>query len=108
MLGLGKVAAKEVYGALDWLGREQPFIEAVSPAFSQERRGPTFGSATAVRRAAGCYNPLYNSNNAICRRARAPTLASLQTPSVHLAHDLRHFGDMVFDYGISRAIGCRL
>src|SRR5246127_919104 len=28
MRGLGKVAAKEVYGALDWLGREQPFIEA--------------------------------------------------------------------------------
>src|SRR6478736_4656469 len=28
MLGLGPVAAKEVYGALDWLGREQPFIEA--------------------------------------------------------------------------------
>src|SRR6201993_2717737 len=27
-LGLGKVAAKEVYAALDWLGREQPFIEA--------------------------------------------------------------------------------
>src|SRR5438876_7396673 len=28
LLGLGRVAAKEVYGALDWLGREQPFIEA--------------------------------------------------------------------------------
>ena len=28
MLGLGKVGAKEVYAALDWLGREQPFIEA--------------------------------------------------------------------------------
>src|SRR6201986_3441141 len=28
MLGLGKVTAKEVYAALDWLGREQPFIEA--------------------------------------------------------------------------------
>src|SRR5712691_10714657 len=28
MLGLGHVAAKEVYAALDWLGREQPFIEA--------------------------------------------------------------------------------
>jgi hypothetical protein len=28
MLSLGKVAAKEVYAALDWLGREQPFIEA--------------------------------------------------------------------------------
>src|SRR3981189_2145798 len=28
MLELGKVAAKEVYAALDWLGREQPFIEA--------------------------------------------------------------------------------
>src|ERR1700737_2649870 len=28
MLGLGRGAAKEVYGALDWLGREQPFIEA--------------------------------------------------------------------------------
>jgi hypothetical protein len=28
MLGLGRVAAKEVYAALDWLGREQPFIEA--------------------------------------------------------------------------------
>src|SRR6516165_1670291 len=28
MLGLGKVAAKEVYATLDWLGREQPFIEA--------------------------------------------------------------------------------
>ena len=28
MLGLGKVAAKEVYAALDWLGRGQPFIEA--------------------------------------------------------------------------------
>ena len=28
MLGLGAVAAKEVYAALDWLGREQPFIEA--------------------------------------------------------------------------------
>src|SRR5437667_9684763 len=28
MLALGNVAAKEVYGALDWLGREQPFIEA--------------------------------------------------------------------------------
>jgi hypothetical protein len=28
MLGLGKVAAKEVYAALDWLSREQPFIEA--------------------------------------------------------------------------------
>src|SRR3989440_1433451 len=27
MLGLGKVAIKEVYAALDWLGREQPFIE---------------------------------------------------------------------------------
>jgi hypothetical protein len=27
MLGLGGVAAKEVYAALDWLGREQPFIE---------------------------------------------------------------------------------
>src|SRR5256885_4191559 len=27
MLGLGKVAAKEVYATLDWLGREQPFIE---------------------------------------------------------------------------------
>src|SRR5437899_10031156 len=28
MLGLGRVAAKDVYAALDWLGREQPFIEA--------------------------------------------------------------------------------
>jgi hypothetical protein len=28
VMGLGKVAAKEVYAALDWLGREQPFIEA--------------------------------------------------------------------------------
>ena len=28
MLGLGRVAAKEVYATLDWLGREQPFIEA--------------------------------------------------------------------------------
>src|ERR1700751_4063468 len=28
MLGLGRVAAKEVYAALDWLGREQPFIES--------------------------------------------------------------------------------
>jgi hypothetical protein len=28
MLGLGRVSAKEVYGALDWLGREQGFIEA--------------------------------------------------------------------------------
>src|SRR5437016_4962868 len=28
MLGLGRVAAKEVYAALDWLGSEQPFIEA--------------------------------------------------------------------------------
>src|SRR5436190_9796375 len=28
MLGLGKVAASEVYAALDWLGREQPFIQA--------------------------------------------------------------------------------
>jgi len=28
MLGLGKVVAKEVYATLDWLGREQPFIEA--------------------------------------------------------------------------------
>src|ERR1700757_2795513 len=28
MLGLGRVAAKEVYAALDWLGCEQPFIEA--------------------------------------------------------------------------------
>jgi hypothetical protein len=28
MLGLGRVAVKEVYAALDWLGREQPFIEA--------------------------------------------------------------------------------
>src|SRR5881396_103467 len=27
MLGLGRVAVKEVYAALDWLGREQPFIE---------------------------------------------------------------------------------
>src|ERR1700760_1744552 len=27
-LELGKVTAKEVYAALDWLGREQPFIEA--------------------------------------------------------------------------------
>src|SRR5215469_1045670 len=28
VLGLGRVAAKEVYAALDWLGREQRFIEA--------------------------------------------------------------------------------
>src|ERR1700732_2353654 len=28
MLGLGRGAAQEVYAALDWLGREQPFIEA--------------------------------------------------------------------------------
>src|SRR5277367_2238760 len=28
VLGLGRVTAKEVYAALDWLGREQPFIEA--------------------------------------------------------------------------------
>lgn len=28
MLSLGRVNAKEVYGALDWLGREQDFIEA--------------------------------------------------------------------------------
>src|SRR5205823_5440055 len=28
MLGLGRVTAREVYAALDWLGREQPFIEA--------------------------------------------------------------------------------
>jgi hypothetical protein len=28
MPGLGKVTAKEVYAALDLLGREQPFIEA--------------------------------------------------------------------------------
>src|SRR5438270_271960 len=27
MLGLGKVAAMEVYAAHDWLGREQPFVE---------------------------------------------------------------------------------
>ena len=26
MLGLGRVGAKEVYAALDWLGSEQPFI----------------------------------------------------------------------------------
>jgi len=28
VLGLGRVGAKEVYGALDWLGREQGRIEA--------------------------------------------------------------------------------
>jgi hypothetical protein len=28
MLELGNVAAKELYAVLDWLGREQPFIEA--------------------------------------------------------------------------------
>jgi hypothetical protein len=28
MLRLGRVSAKEVYGSLDWLGREQDFIEA--------------------------------------------------------------------------------
>src|SRR5438045_8345581 len=28
VLGLGRVAAKEVYAALDWLGREPPFLEA--------------------------------------------------------------------------------
>jgi hypothetical protein len=28
MLELGKVSAKEIYATLDWLGREQPFIEA--------------------------------------------------------------------------------
>src|SRR5260370_42427575 len=28
MVGLGRDAAKEVYAALDWLGRDQPFIEA--------------------------------------------------------------------------------
>src|ERR1700757_3128831 len=28
VLGLGRVTAKEVYAALDWLGSEQPFIEA--------------------------------------------------------------------------------
>ncbi len=28
MLGLGRVAAKEVYATLDWLSREQPFIES--------------------------------------------------------------------------------
>src|SRR5215469_16219833 len=28
MLELGKVTAKEIYATLDWLGREQPFIEA--------------------------------------------------------------------------------
>src|ERR1700753_4164529 len=28
MLEVGKVTAKEIYAALDWLGREQPFIEA--------------------------------------------------------------------------------
>src|SRR3981081_1670597 len=28
MLGLGKVTAKEVYAALDWLGRARPFREA--------------------------------------------------------------------------------
>src|SRR6476619_78107 len=28
VLGLGRVAAKEIYAALDWLGREQPFFEA--------------------------------------------------------------------------------
>jgi hypothetical protein len=27
ILGLGRVSAKEIYGALDWLGREQDFIE---------------------------------------------------------------------------------
>ena len=27
MLGLGRVTAGDVYAALDWLGREQPFIE---------------------------------------------------------------------------------
>src|SRR6201987_22837 len=39
MLGLGKVAAKEVYAALDWLGRGQPFIGA-QPA----RRPPKDGA----------------------------------------------------------------
>jgi hypothetical protein len=28
VLGLGRITAKEVYAALDWLGSEQPFIEA--------------------------------------------------------------------------------
>ena len=28
MLGLGNVTAREIYATLDWLGREQPFIEA--------------------------------------------------------------------------------
>jgi hypothetical protein len=32
MLELGDVAASEVYAALDWLGREQPFIEDRWPA----------------------------------------------------------------------------
>src|SRR5690349_3970867 len=45
MLGLGKVAAKEVYAALDWLGREQPFIEA-----TLARPPPQGGRAAALRR----------------------------------------------------------
>src|ERR1700746_332898 len=40
MLGLGKVTAKEVYGALDWLGREQPFIEAPLGRRHLEERAP--------------------------------------------------------------------
>jgi hypothetical protein len=45
MLGLGKVAAKEVYAALDWLGREQPFIEA-----TLARRHLKNGALLALRR----------------------------------------------------------
>jgi hypothetical protein len=37
MLGLGKLTAKEVYAALDWLGREQPFIEAALARLQKAR-----------------------------------------------------------------------
>jgi hypothetical protein len=40
-----KVAAKEVYAALDWLGREQPFIEA-----TLARRHLKNGALLALRR----------------------------------------------------------
>src|SRR5438552_1201270 len=70
MLGLGRVTAKEVYAALDWLGREQPFIEAQLASIGSLHCGRRRSSSWPPK--AGRCSPRCLTT-AIWRRSPAPT-----------------------------------
>src|SRR5213082_81953 len=82
MLGLGRVTAKEVYAALDWLGREQPFIEAQLVRRHLKNGALLLYELTSTYLEGRCCEMAQHGDSRDHRGARSPSRCSRAIPPI--------------------------